>query len=341
MLHLGEVNLYKLCEVFSGNAQSSSHYKRLLRFIAEVSLCQRALARFLVAMMGTEAGAWRLALDRTNWKIGKTHINILYLSLCHKTMAIPLFWSFLEDKKQGNSDHLDRIDLLETFIQTFGKSAIGVLLMDREFIGKHWLEAFLQAQGIAYVVRLKESGYLANARGKSVKMMALFHGLKPGEIAILGKRKVGKGKEATTQWITAMRLKSAELLVLAHSEAVADACAEYRHRWQIEVMFKGLKTGGFALESTRVVQPDRLETLTAVLAIAFCAAYKAGEEAESVAEIPRKKHGYRAKSIFRTGLDTLRKTLTTQKRRWKQIWVKIEKSVTCSKNMWQGAEIVR
>lgn len=256
-------------------------------------------------------------------------------------MAIPLFWAFLEDKNQGNSDHLDRIDLLETFIQTFGKSAIGVLLMDREFIGKHWLEAFLQARGIAYVVRLKESGYLANRRGKPVKMTALFHGLKPGETVTLGKRKLGKAADATTQFITAMRLKSAELLVLAHSESVADPCAEYRHRWDIEVMFKGFKSGGFALEATRVIDPDRLATLTAVLAIAFCAAYRAGEDAESVAEIPRKKHGYRAKSIFRTGLDALRKCLITQKQRWNRIWRKIEISINCYIYMPQGAEIVR
>lgn len=256
-------------------------------------------------------------------------------------MAIPLFWSFLEDKKQGNSDHLDRIDLLETFIGTFAKSAIGVLLMDREFIGKHWLEAFLQAHEIAYVVRLKESGYLANARGKPVKMTVLFHALKPGEIVILGKRKLGTGKETTTHCITAMRLKSAELLVLAHSEVVADACAEYRHRWNIEVMFKGFKSGGFALESTRITDPDRLATLTAVLAIAFCAAYRAGEEAEIAVPIPRKKHGYRQKSLFRTGLDKLRKCLATQKRHWKIIWFKIEKSTAYIIALQQEAEIVR
>jgi hypothetical protein len=326
MLHLGEVNLYKLCQVFSGSAQADSHYKRLRRFVSQVVLPQRSLARFLVTVMGVEAGPWRLAMDRTNWKIGRTHVNILYLSLCHGSMAIPLFWSFLEDKKQGNSDHLDRIDLIELFIELFGKTAIGVLLMDREFIGKHWLEGFLQAQGIAYVVRLKESGYMANSRGRLVKMTALFHALKPGECVAPGRRKVGKGKDACSHFVAAMRLANGELLVVAHSRDVTDPLAEYRHRWGIEVMFKGFKSGGFELEATRITNPDRLETLTAVLAIAFCAAYRAGEQENRACPIPTKKHGYKQKSLFRTGLDLLRRTLATQKRTWRKIWRKIEKS---------------
>ena len=329
MLHLGEINLHKLCQVFGGGAQASSHYIRLRRFVREVTLPQRALARFLVAIMEVGAGPWRLSMDRTNWKVGKVHVNILYLSLCHGKMAIPLFWSFLEDKSQGNSDHLDRIDLLELFIEVFGKTAIRVLLMDREFIGKHWLEGFLQAEEIAYVVRLKESGYIANRRGRQVKMTALLRGLKPGESVSLGQRKVGKAKDACTHHVSAARLANGALLVVAHSEDITDACAEYAHRWNIEVMFKAFKSGGFNLEDTRLTHPDRLETLTAVLAIAFCVAYRTGERLAERTPIPVKKHGYKQKSFFRTGIDSLRQWLVTQKQIWQKIWGKLTITISC------------
>ncbi len=69
MLHLGTVNLYKLCEVYRGNALSSSFYRRLQRFILEVQIPQRELVVFLVNLIGVSAGSWKLAMDRTNWKI--------------------------------------------------------------------------------------------------------------------------------------------------------------------------------------------------------------------------------------------------------------------------------
>lgn len=329
MLALGEVNLAKLCAVFSGAAKPDSRYRRLRRFIGEVSLCQRALACFVVGLMGIDSAPWTLSMDRTNWKIGKVHVNILYLCICHGKMGIPLFWCFLEDKKQGNSDHLDRIDLLELFIETFGKERIAVLTMDREFIGKAWLEDFLQARDIAYVVRLKEAGYMANGRGRKVKMEQLFHPLQPGETVSLGARKTGKAKEACTHYITALRSHKGELVVLAHSADIADAGEQYRKRWDIAVMFRAFKSGGFNLEDTRITHPDKLHTLTQVMAIAFCIAYRQGEIEHNQKPPTLKKHGYPPKSRFRTGLDLLRNLYTNAKRKWRKIIKKLELSVSC------------
>lgn len=324
MLALGEVNLAKLCAVFSSAAKPDSRYRRLRRFMDEVSLCQRTLARFVVAIMGLADGSWTLSMDRTNWKIGKVHVNILYLCLCHGKMGIPLFWSFLEDKKQGNSDHLDRIDLLELFIETFGKERIAVLTMDREFIGKYWVEDFLQAQDIAYVVRLKEAGYMANGRGRQVKMEQLFHPLQPGETVSLGARKTGKAKEACTHYITALRSHKGELVVLAHSADITDAGEQYRKRWDIEVMFRAFKSGGFNLEDTRITHPDRLHTLTQVMAIAFCIAYTQGNTEHNQKPPTLKKHGYPPRSRFRTGLDIFRNLYANAKRTWNKTFKKIE-----------------
>lgn len=319
MLQIGEVNLSKLSHVLSSKAKSSSCYKRLCRFVGEVWLEQRILAQFLLSMFDVGDGKWRLAMDRTNWKIGRSHVSILYLSVCYKGMGIPLFWVFLEDKKQGNSDHIDRIDLLEFFIGVFGKDKIGTLLMDREFCGKEWLD-FLSQHGISYVLRLKDkNSYIANSQGKQVKIQRLFHNLKPGEIVVLGKRKVGKSKHASTHHITAMRLKNGELLILAHTKDIKDATTEYRYRWNIEHMFKAFKSAGFNLEDTRIINPDKLQTLTSVMAIAFCAAYQLGDKQHQEQPIETKKHGYKQYSLFRHGLNIIRNSMINHKYKLKRI----------------------
>ena len=46
-----------------------------------------------------------------------------------------------------------------------------------------------------------------------------------------------------------------------------------KRRWQIEVLFEALKSTGFNLEETRLREAERLETLCAVSAIAFCWAW--------------------------------------------------------------------
>jgi hypothetical protein len=70
---------------------------------------------------------------------------------------VPLFWSLLEDKKQGNSDFVACADLADLFVWTFGKEKISVLLGDREFVGPEWI-GYFQEQGIPLVMRLRKNG---------------------------------------------------------------------------------------------------------------------------------------------------------------------------------------
>jgi hypothetical protein len=89
------VNLAMLSGGMRGLAQVDSHYMRLRRFMKEVWFDYAPLARLLAAIMGLhEVPRWTLILDRTNWKFGKVHINILYLAVAYGTIAIPLFSPF-------------------------------------------------------------------------------------------------------------------------------------------------------------------------------------------------------------------------------------------------------
>jgi len=50
-----------------------------------------------------------LVMDRTNWKLGQTNINVLMLGVSYKNVAFPLIFKLLD--KKGNSNTKERIEL--------------------------------------------------------------------------------------------------------------------------------------------------------------------------------------------------------------------------------------
>lgn len=285
---------------------ADSAYKRLQRFIREFFFTPGRLAYLTISIIGFDKrGQWQLIFDRTNWKFGKKHINILFLCVCGKNVSIPLFFTFLKGKKSGNSNQQDRIDLIQKFIRTFGKKRIGVILGDREFVGWKWL-GFLVQEQIPFCIRLKEGWQMASSiDGRMIEIKKHFKGLKTGKSKSLGLRKLGVGKQSIMCHITGLKNKKGDWVIVAHSEKIENPCKTYRDRWQIESMFRAMKTSGFQLEDTHVTRSERLECLIGILCIAFAICYKSGEIAIKENPPKPKKHGYWPKSIFRYGLDKI------------------------------------
>ena len=216
----------------------------------------------------------------------------------------PPFWLVLKDKKKGNSNYKDRISLMEAFIKTFGKERVLYVLGDREFIGKEWVD-WLNEQGIGYDLRIKENGqYISCARGGMVKAARLFQDLHPGEYRSLGLRRIGKtnGYKAL---VCGFKTNTGEIVVLIHSACVCEPWDKYRLRWQIECLFRALKTGGFDLEATHITRTERLDTLVGVLAVALCVAYRVGGLVVSIKKPKLRNNGYKPYSIIRYGIDCL------------------------------------
>jgi len=305
LVHSRTVNMVRISHFINSSATQDSIYKRLQRFIRGVIFSDEELAPFILAIMGIpDTMKLTLIFDRTNWKFGKKHINVLYLAVVFKGIAIPLFFSLLEDKKRGNSDHFDRLDLIERFIKVFGKERIESLLGDREFVGKQWIEG-IQTEKIPYVMRAKEDGqYISNSQGEMVKAHTLFRNLQPGESLSLGRRRICK-TDTYESFVSGIKTSKCEIIVLLHTQDIHKPWVEYRKRWEIEVLFKVLKSGGFNLEDTHVTDPDRLEVLFGIVAIACCVAYRIGNMLLEQSPVKLKKHGYKPKSIVRYGLDAI------------------------------------
>ena len=67
--------------------------------------------------------------------------------------------------------------------------------------------------------------------------------------------------------------------------------------------FKALKTSGFNIEGTHLTDIDRVCKLLSLVLIAFAWVYKAGIYLDTLKPIKIKKHGRRAKSLFKYRLN--------------------------------------
>lgn len=302
LIQVRTVNLTEIAAVFPGAAKEESHYKRIQRFLRFFAISYALIARLVVALIGVPA-PWVLTLDRTNWQLGKTSLNILVLGIVYKGVAIPVLWTILE--KKGNSNTAERQALVAEFIALFGADAILYLTADREFIGKTWF-AWRMEQGIDFRLRIRDNTQIPNGRGEIVDAKRLFRSAPLQQAVGLEKGRRMWGLEL---YVAGMRLAEGEYLIVVSPTYAATAIEDYGKRWEIETLFGCLKSRGFRLEETHVIEAERLKKLIALLALAFCWAHIVGEWLSQQKPLKMKKHGRLAKSIFRYGLNHLRRIL--------------------------------
>jgi hypothetical protein len=312
LIQVRTVNLTEIASVFAGRAKAASHYKRIQRFLRLFEISYAVIAVLLVSLCGVPR-PWVLTLDRSNWQLGKTPLNILVLGIAYKGIAIPVLWTMLE--KKGNSNTQERIALVSEFVRLFGASTILYLCADREFIGKTWFQWLMKSE-ITFRIRVRENTLMPNGRGEWVAAKRLFRQLAIDQPLVFDKPRRVWG---LALWVTGMRLASGEYLIVVSPHYAARAIEAYAQRWEIETLFGCLKSRGFRLEETHVIEPERLKKLIALLALAFCWAHVIGEWLSQQKAIKPKKHGRLAKSIFRYGLDHLRRILCNLADRSQQI----------------------
>ena len=302
LIQVRTVNLAELAAAFAGPATEASNYKRLQRFVKD-PLDEDPFALALASLLSSP-DRWILIVDRTNWEIGSKLVNVLFLAIAHQGAAIPLLWMMLD--KKGNSNTAERIALMERFLRLFGRDRIQCLTGDREFIGKKWVQ-FLLDRDIPFRLRIKANNLLATARGLPVRAANLFRFLSVDHYAILrGQRRIW-GQDLH---IVGLRLSKGEFLILITAHDPDTALDDYARRWEIETLFGCQKSRGFRFEDTYLTHPERLSKLIAVLTLTFCWAHTVGEWLYACKPIRLKKHGRRSVSIFRLGLDWLRRILT-------------------------------
>ena len=145
-------------------------------------------------------------------------------------------------------------------------------------------------------------------KGKTRSFNQLFSNLSTVNKALHLKKRCVVGCDF---YVSAKKLKSGELLILASNRKFADVFDQYRIRWEIETLFSAVKKRGFDLEATHLTEPQRLSNLFFVVSIAFVWAYRQGDfVVKNNKPIKLKNHGYPQHSIVRHGLDVLTKAIS-------------------------------
>ena len=150
---------------------------------------------------------------------------------------------------------------------------------------------------------------MRNKRGQLVPVWRLFRSPPIGAPLVIESARQCWGMDL---YFSGVRLPTGEYVIVAAPTVTSTALEDYRVRWAIETLFSCLKSRGFRLEETQVTDPQRLAKLLALLALAFSWAHLVGEwlaQAEPLRINKVKKHGRKAKSLFRHGLDYLRRIL--------------------------------
>ncbi|WP_095081653.1 IS4 family transposase [Mesorhizobium sophorae] len=285
------VNLSHVASQFPGAAQHGSKYRRLQRFFQLIRLDQALVAQVVVRMLNLSRPKC-LALDRTNWKVGSKDINILMLAIVTRRFRVPLLWTVLDH--QGNSNSGQRIELMQRYLSLFGAASIELLLADREFIGAGWIK-FLMENKVPFAIRVKVGQCVALTDGRLWTINSLLRKRRKSRAISTLKASLPDATATLSfaaKWIDGRKGQEGEWLVVMTNNPNAKAAIHaYKNRWAVECLFADAKTRGFNIEDTRMTAPDKIDTLTAILAIAITWAYRCATQTMGMKAIKRKVHG--------------------------------------------------
>ena len=304
LLAVKTVNLAEIATSFSSEARSASSYRRIQRFFEKFDFSPSLIAPLILTLFPLRR-KFTVILDRTNWKLGSTHFNLLVLSIAFRGIAIPIYWKNLG--KGGTSNTAERMYAMVKVIQLVGKNRISCILGDREFIGQEWFSWLAKSQ-IDFAIRIKSNSLVKRSIEDSLptNVSGLFRYLKPCAKKCL-KQPFFLGNLPV--YLSASRSPNGELLAVATPRFSREALKNYKRRWEIENLFTCLKSKGFNLEATHMCNRKKSEKLLFVVIIAFCWAYLVGIEEDLENPIPLKTHKRKSRSLFRYGYDLLRRAL--------------------------------
>lgn len=84
----------------SSKAKPLNKYRKLQRFFEQFDLPLLDVGLLILSRLTKPRGGWVLSMDRTNWKFGQNHINILTIGVVVNKVAIPIVWKVLPQRNK-------------------------------------------------------------------------------------------------------------------------------------------------------------------------------------------------------------------------------------------------
>ncbi len=180
------------------------------------------------------------------------------------------------------------------------KKRVGLVVGDREFVGTKWIK-YLKDNKLGFIMRFPKHHLITDAAGDSWRVEEVATTL--NQAYCLANVDVDGCRGSV--WL--MRLSEGEYLYLFGTVELKYMGQLYRKRWSIESCFQNLKKRGFDLEQTHLQCLSKLSKLVGLVSLTYALCVSIGVYYhQKVQEIKRKKHGYKANSFARYGLNQLR-----------------------------------
>lgn len=310
------VALSQIAVFLPGSATAESRVTRLRRWLSNGPCSVWALYRpLLLHVLAAFAGrAVYVVLDRT--LVLGNRMQIFRLSLVHKNRAIPLVWKVIPGK--GNTCVSQLEGMLTQAAEVLNGSVGSVsLLADRGFRDHQWAALCLRLNW-QYVLRLPANTWVSLPDGWAGRIDQWA--VPPSQCRFYPQVTLTKKAALTgalsVGWTKPTAKQPAErIAVLSDQPAGPARLRAYGKRMHIEQSFKEDKSGGFQIDHTRLLNPQRLERLLLAGALATLWAHELGEYVLRGGPARRQTidAGHRRQlSVFQLGLRWLKRWLALQ-----------------------------
>lgn len=239
-----------------------------------------------------------ITLDRTEWEKRKQKVQILSASAAMYGRAIPLFWKTANRK--GSTSFATWQEVLLPLIEAFTRfddlhNHRIIVVADREFASPRLIHWLWDTFGIYAVVRCKRSQYIQEEDAPSEQLSEVLKRIKRGETQFFPSVVLTKAATSPLAVCITWRKDCEEPLIAATSlENPKDTLASYKQRFGTEPMYKDLKSNGFDLETTKVTDAKRMDTLMILCAFAMILLFTLGvdreEQQQSRTTIKKRRH---------------------------------------------------
>ena len=310
------IALSQIAVFLPGSAQAESRVMRLRRWLSSQQASVWALYRPLLlhVLAPFKDRAVDVILDGT--LVFGNRMQIFRLSLVHKNRAVPLVWKVIPGKGNTRVSHLEGM-LTQAAEVLNGLVASVTLLADRGFRDHQWAALCVQLNW-HYVIRLPANTWvgLPDGRAQRIDQLAIPQGQRRFYPQVTLTQKATLIGSLSVGWTQPTNRQPAEWIAVISDQPAGPArLRTYGKRMHIEQSFKEDKSGGFDLDHTRLLNPQRLERLLLAVALATLWAHELGEYV--LRGGPARRHSIdagsrRELSVFQLGLRWLKRCLALQ-----------------------------
>lgn len=281
-----------------GRANASSVERALQRWLANPRLAMSDLSAAWITWIIRLWGQAPLLILVDETKLSD-HMSIMMVGLAYRASAIPLVWRAYrveEYPPEGQVELMSQLLMQVRQLLPVGQSAM--LLADRGLGTSPSWQAQLSEQGWVYLLRVQRST-LIRLRGQKPQPLRRLVGY--GQ-TWTGQAEVFKKAGWQRKWVYLIwEVGYAEPCCLFSNQPDLSA-ALYSRRFYHEASFRDLKSDGFHWQRSRVWQPEHVQRLLLVLALATLWTLTEGTKVVFFYPLSRRQQRL---SVFRLGLDSL------------------------------------